>query len=58
MGMMFKAFGGWLLLDGIASIVVYYGQPHHSGRKQTWARDHWLRAARAAIGIALIVWGE
>ena len=54
---MFKAFGGWLLLDGIGSIALYYKAQGYHGKPQTWGRDHWLRVARAVIGICLIIWG-
>jgi len=52
---MLKAIGGWLLLDGIGSIIMYYNRTGYDGKKQTWKRDHWMRVVRAAMGVALML---
>jgi len=50
-----KAIGGWLLLDGIGSIIMYYNKAGYDGRVQSWKKDHWMRVVRAAMGVALIL---
>jgi hypothetical protein len=55
---LFKAIGGWLMLDGIGSILLYYKAPDYNGKLQTWRRDHWMRVARALFGLALIIWSD
>ena len=52
---MLKAIGGWLLLDGIGSIIMYYNKAGYDGRVQSWKKDHWMRVVRAAMGVALIL---
>ena len=42
--------GVWVFADGIASLWAYMPD-----KKQTWKRDHTLRAVRCGIGIALMV---
>tara|TARA_Y100000310_G_scaffold345852_1_gene471395 strand:+ start:1904 stop:2068 length:165 start_codon:yes stop_codon:yes gene_type:complete len=54
---MIKAMGGWLLLDGVGSIVMYYGKKGYDGETQSWRKDHSLRVARSIIGLLLIIWG-
>lgn len=52
---MLKVFGGWLILDGIGYIIMYWKKPGYNGKPQSWKTDHWLRAVRAAMGVALIL---
>ncbi len=46
--------GTWLFGDAIYSILLYLTAEGYSGKKQTWARDHWVRVVRGVIGLALI----
>jgi len=50
-------FGAWLLSDSIFSYTLYAHSQSWRGDRQTWLRDHWIRAVRAGIAIALIVMG-
>ncbi len=48
--------GMWIISDAILSYTLYINAPSYEGSaKQTWARDHWVRAVRFVCGIALIV---
>ncbi len=50
--------GMWILSDSILSYTLYINAPSYEGsKKQTWKRDHWVRAVRAVCGIALMVIG-
>lgn len=49
--------GTWVLSDAIYSYALYVNAENYKGNKQNWKRDHWVRAVRAACGIALIVIG-
>ncbi len=48
--------GMWILSDGILSWTLYANAPSYEGsKKQTFLRDHWVRATRIGLGMALIV---
>jgi hypothetical protein len=50
--------GVWLLSDAIYSYVLYYDKVGPDNvKRQSWKRDHWLRAVRGLIAITLIVMG-
>lgn len=49
--------GVWIFSDAIYSYTLYMGSQSWRGDRQTWAKDHWVRAVRGVIGIALIVMG-
>lgn len=50
--------GMWVLSDGILSWTLYLNAPSYEGSKrQTFLRDHWVRAVRILIGITLIIIG-
>ena len=50
--------GMWIVSDGILSWTLYINSPSYEGSKrQTFWRDHWVRAVRIISGIALIVLG-
>ncbi len=46
--------GTWLFSDALYSILLYLSADGHSGKPQTWKRDHWVRVVRGVIGLALI----
>jgi len=50
--------GTWILSDAIYSYVLYAHSQSWRGDRQTWFKDHWIRALRAllAIGILVIGW--
>jgi hypothetical protein len=47
--------GTWILSDAIYSYALYSGEESWRGDPQTWAKDHWVRAVRGCIGLAMIV---
>lgn len=49
--------GLWIFSDGVYSLMLYLSAPGHSGVKQTWRRDHWVRVVRGLLGLILIVIG-
>jgi len=49
--------GVWLVGDALYSYSLYAGSQSWRGDRQTWARDHWVRAARLACGVAVIAIG-
>lgn len=50
--------GMWILSDGILSWTLYANSPSYEGsKKQTFLRDHWVRATRIGLGVALMVMG-
>ena len=50
--------GSWLVSDAIYSYCLYcHGSQSWRGDRQTWARDHWVRAVRLLCGLAIIVIG-
>jgi hypothetical protein len=50
--------GVWILSDAIYSYCLYrHGSQSWRGGRQTWAKDHWVRAVRALLAIVIIVVG-
>lgn len=49
--------GMWLFSDGVYSWVLYKNAKSYNGKHQTFWRDHWLRLARIACGVTLIIFG-
>jgi hypothetical protein len=50
--------GMWVVSDGILSWTLYLNAPSYEGsHKQTFWRDHWVRAVRILCGITLIIIG-
>ena len=57
-GYILGLLGCWIFGDAIYSITLYLNAPSYEGSpKQTWKVDHWVRAVRGAMGIAIIVIG-
>jgi len=56
-GYIIGLLGTWLFSDSIYSYILYVNAASYDGKRQTWARDHWIRAVRASIGITLIIIG-
>ena len=51
--------GMWILSDAIYSYTLYLNAPSYEGaKKQTWKKDHWVRAVRGVCGIVLIWIGK
>ena len=51
--------GMWILSDAILSYTLYLNAPSYDGtKKQTWRKDHWVRAVRAGCGVALMWLGH
>ena len=58
LGYIIGLLGMWILSDAIYSYTLYVNAPSYEGSKrQTWARDHWVRAVRAGVAIVIIVIG-
>jgi negative regulator of sigma E activity len=49
--------GMWIFSDGLYSLALYLNAESYNGNKQTWRRDHWVRAVRMVFGVILIVMG-
>lgn len=50
--------GMWILSDAILSYTLYVNAVSYDGsKKQTWKKDHWVRAVRGLCGIALMYLG-
>lgn len=50
--------GMWFFSDGLLSWTLYLNAPSYEGSpKQTFWRDHWVRAVRIILAIALMVIG-
>jgi len=50
--------GMWLLSDAIYSYTLYANAPTYDNTaKQTWRKDHWVRAVRGVLAIVVIVIG-
>ena len=50
--------GMWVISDGILSWTLYLNAPSYEGsKKQTFSRDHWVRAVRIICGIVIIIFG-
>jgi len=57
-GYILGIIGTWILSDAIYSYCLYVNSPTwSSSNKQTWKKDHWVRALRGALAIAVIVIG-
>ena len=57
-GYLVGLMGMWVFSDGILSWTLYLHAPSYEGsKKQTFLRDHWVRAVRILIGIALMILG-
>uniref|UniRef100_A0A6M3J5N9 Uncharacterized protein n=1 Tax=viral metagenome TaxID=1070528 RepID=A0A6M3J5N9_9ZZZZ len=50
-------FGCWIFSDALYSYSLYKGDKNYKGNPQNWANDHWVRAVRGLIGIALMIMG-
>ncbi|MGB2990528.1 MAG: hypothetical protein WBC98_11285 [Candidatus Zixiibacteriota bacterium] len=50
-----KLMGMWCLTDGWFSLSLYIA--HFPDRKQTWFKDHYIRAIRIVVGLLLIIFG-
>jgi hypothetical protein len=50
--------GCWIFSDGLYSLMLYLNAEGFGGKRQTWKRDHWLRAIRMVLGIAIIIIGR
>ena len=53
------AIGVWFICDGVYSLNVYLNAPSqwrqdNPDDRQTWRRDHWIRAIRILGGIILV----
>lgn len=47
--------GMWVFSDAILSWTLYLNAPSYEGSpKQTFKRDHWVRAVRLVCGVALV----
>lgn len=58
MGYYIGLIGCWIFSDAILSYTLYVNAPSYEGsKKQTWARDHWVRAVRGVCGIILMIIG-
>ncbi len=50
--------GVWIISDAILSWTLYLNAPSYEGSpKQTFWRDHWVRAVRGLMGVALVIMG-
>lgn len=57
-GYIIGLIGMWLFGDAIYSYTLYVNAPTYDGiEKQTWKKDHWVRALRAGLSIVLMVIG-
>lgn len=57
MGYPVGLIGVWIFSDAVYSYVLYAHSQSWRGDRQSWVKDHWVRAVRALLGIALIVMG-
>lgn len=57
-GYILGLIGMWILSDAILSWSLYINAPSYEGSKrQTFARDHWVRLVRGICGVILMVMG-
>lgn len=57
-GYILGIIGTWLLSDAIYSYTLYANATtYDNSNKQTWKKDHWVRALRGALAIVVIVIG-
>jgi len=58
LGYIVGIIGMWVFSDSIYSITLYVNAPtYDTNKRQTWKKDHWVRAVRAALAITLMVIG-
>ena len=58
-GYILGLLGMWIFSDAIYSYVLYVNAPtYNSSSRQTWKKDHWVRAVRAAMAIAIMIIGS
>ncbi len=57
MGYWLGCIGTWIFSDALYSLLLYISADGHSGKKQTWMRDHWVRVVRGILGITLVLMG-
>ena len=56
-GYILGLIGMWIFSDAVYSYTLYVNARSYDGEKQTWKKDHWVRAVRAALAIVVIVIG-
>ena len=57
-GYILGLIGMWIFSDAIYSYTLYANSPtYDNSKKQTWKKDHWVRALRGALAIVVIVIG-
>ena len=50
--------GTWILSDAVYSYTLYANAPSYdNSKRQTWKKDHWVRAVRAGLAITVIAIG-
>jgi len=48
----------WIFGDAVYSYSLYLNAPtYDSNARQTWKKDHWVRAVRAGLSVVLMVLG-
>ena len=57
-GYILGIIGTWLLSDSVYSYTLYANAPtYDNSTRQTWRKDHWVRAVRGGLAIVIIVIG-
>lgn len=57
-GYILGLLGMWLFSDAVYSYTLYANaRTYDSNTRQTWRKDHWVRAVRAGVSIAIMVIG-
>lgn len=57
-GYILGIIGTWILSDAVYSYTLYANAPtYDSSKRQTWKKDHWVRAVRGGLAIVIIVIG-
>jgi len=57
-GYILGIIGMWIFSDAVYSYTLYANAPtYDNNSKQTWKKDHWVRALRAGLAIVVIVIG-
>ena len=49
--------GTWLISDAIYSYVLYRYSQSWRGDRQSWAKDHWVRAVRLVLAVGIVIVG-
>lgn len=58
LGYILGLLGMWIFSDAVYSYTLYINAPSYDGSdKQTWHKDHWVRAVRAGVAVAIMVIG-